>query len=119
MKKLALGMAALALLVCGTMAVAGPVGGGPRTWNGQVEAYSSRYITEYFVGGQRASVGIVGDGATDVDIYVRDENGNLIARGIGPTDIEFVTFTPRWTGRFTIEVRNLGGTWNYVRLVTN
>ncbi len=118
MKRFAFGVAAVALLVVGGMAEAGRLRG-PGEWLGKVPARSSVYLHETFVGGQDAVIAIVGDGSTDVDIYVRDEHGNLVARGIGLTDRERVVFRPRWTGRFTIELRNLGNVWNRVALATN
>jgi hypothetical protein len=62
--------------------------------------------TVTFVGGMQSTVAIVGDGDTDLDLYVYDENGNLIAKSDGPSDREVVRFTPRWTGKFKIHVVN-------------
>ncbi len=118
MKRFILGIAAVLTLACGNWATAEPVLG-PGNWVGRVDAGRSRFINESFVGGRRAVVRIAGDGSTDVDVFVYDENGNLVASGVGPTDREYVTFTPRWTGRFTTEVRNLGNTWNRVLLLTS
>jgi hypothetical protein len=74
---------------------------------------------ETFRGGEFAMIEIDGDGSTDLDIYVYDENGNLITYGIGLSDREVVSFNPLWTGVFRIEVRNLGGRTNWYRLITN
>ena len=62
--------------------------------------------TETFVGGFKAAVVLVGDGDTDLDLYVYDENGKLITYSEGPSDREAVSWTPRWTGKFTIKVVN-------------
>ena len=59
-----------------------------------------------FAGGFKAAVAISGDGDTDLDLYVYDENRNLIASSAGPRDRESVSWTPRWTGKFTIKVVN-------------
>jgi hypothetical protein len=72
-----------------------------------------------FNGGSRAAVAIYGDGDTDLDLYVYDQNGNLICRATGRGDAEACRWTPRWTGPFRIEVRNLGGMSNRYRLATN
>src|SRR5262249_8133800 len=61
-----------------------------------------------FKAGETAKVCIVGDGDTDLDLYVYDELGNLIASGTGPKDREVVEWTPRWPGEFTIKVVNRG-----------
>jgi hypothetical protein len=118
MKQLPFGVAALALLAVGGMAEAGRLKG-PGEWMGPVGARASVLLNETFVGGKDAVIAIVGDGSTDVDIFVRDENGILVAQGIGLTDRERVVFRPIWTGRFTVELRNLGNVTNRVALATN
>jgi len=62
--------------------------------------------TVTFVAGERASVAIVGDGDTDLDLYVFDEFGNRITWSDGPTDREACTWVPRRTGPFKIKVVN-------------
>jgi hypothetical protein len=72
-----------------------------------------------FVGGELAKIGVIGDGDTDLDLYVRDEFGNEIARDDDRTDRCYVQWTPKWTGVFTIEVHNLGRVYNDYTLMTN
>jgi hypothetical protein len=55
-----------------------------------------------------AIVTVKGDGDTDLDLYVYDENGHLIASDDDDTDFCMVRWTPRWTGRFTVKVVNRG-----------
>ena len=55
---------------------------------------------------------IVAYGVTDLDIFVYDLQGRLVAQGIGPTDIEVVTWFPLQDQTYRIVVRNLGSTWN-------
>jgi hypothetical protein len=93
--------------------------GGPGRTVTRVHAFSTDVFEVRFVGGQPAGVSIRGDGDTDLDLYVYDENGNLIGRSTGLSDREIVTWTPRWTGTFRIEVRNLGSVYNQYSLVTN
>lgn len=71
-----------------------------------------------FRGGERAYVAISGDGDSDLDLFVYDENNNLICRSNTAGDDESCAWQPRWTGRFRIEVRNLGVANRYV-IVTN
>lgn len=59
-----------------------------------------------FVGGEEAVVAIVGDGDTDLDLYVYDDNGHLITFSEGRTDRERVSFRPIFTGQFAIKVVN-------------
>ena len=85
----------------------------------RVQAYSVYTFRETFRGGELAEIRMVGDGDTRLDVYIYDENGNLIKSAVGPGDNVYLNWTPRWTGRFRIEVHNLGGVWNEFRLTTN
>jgi hypothetical protein len=118
MRRFALLASVAALLFGVALAEAGRIPG-PGNDVFTVKARSSVNYTMTFRGGERAEIAVVGDGATDLDLYVYDENGNLIVCDEGPTDRCFVRWTPRWTGRFRIEVRNLGSTWNRYALATN
>lgn len=93
--------------------------GGPKAATHVVEARVNDIFRVSFRGGEPAVVGISGDGDTDLDLVVIDENGNVICRADGPSDDEICRWTPRWTGLFRIEVRNLGTVWNRYRIMTN
>jgi hypothetical protein len=84
-----------------------------------VNAHQSLTLNGTFDGGRPARVSIIGDGDTDLDLYIYDENGYLITSGTGWTDRETVAWTPRWTGDFRIVIRNLGPVWNRFLLSTN
>jgi hypothetical protein len=67
-----------------------------------------------------ARVIVIGDGDTDLDLYVYDQNGNLIVNdssGFGRN--LSVRFTPRWTGRFTVRIINRGRVYNTYLMATN
>ena len=72
-----------------------------------------------FKGGQIAAIRVSGDGDTDLDLYVYDERGNLIASDTDRSDECVVAWTPRWTGPFIVRVKNLGGVYNRYRMITN
>ena len=72
-----------------------------------------------FRGGEPAYVVVSGDGDTDLDLYVYDENGNLITYDNDNIDDCVVSFNPRWTGNFYIKIKNLGRVYNRYLLVTN
>lgn len=65
-----------------------------------------------FRGGEVARVIVVGDGDTDLDLYIYDENNNLIAQDIDYTDNCVCSWTPMWTGTFTIKIKNRGNILN-------
>lgn len=72
-----------------------------------------------FRANELAIVAVVGDGDTDLDLYIYDENGNLITKDDDYTDYCYVTFTPRWTGYFTIKIVNRGSVYNRYAISTN
>jgi hypothetical protein len=72
-----------------------------------------------FVGGEYARVEVRGDGDTDLDCFVYDENGGLIDRDTDRTDYCILDWTPAWTGPFTLKIVNLGNVYNQYRLSTN
>ncbi len=121
MKKLATILIALGCLTAtASLAFAGRV---PNSGADTVrcEAYGSVTYYERFYGGETARVSIVGDGDTDLDLFVYDMQGRLVGQGIGLTDRETVTwFVPgNQIQTYRIVVRNLGGVWNRYTLRTN
>lgn len=78
----------------------------------RVYAHQTDIYTKTFRAGSKAEVLVVGDGDTDLDLYVYDENGNLIASDTDYTDRCYISFYPRWTGTFTIKIKNRGNVYN-------
>ena len=84
----------------------------------RVSANSTDVYNVTFIGGEPAEVFLVGDGDTDLDLFIYDENGNLIDSDTDNTDVCLCEWTPRWTGRFTIKIRNYGSVYNeYTMLI--
>jgi hypothetical protein len=84
-----------------------------------VRAYSTDVYRMTFVGGKWEVLFVSGDGSTDLDLYVYDENNNLIAKDDDNSDDCLVRFIPRWTGRFTVKVVNRGRYANRYTLGSN
>ena len=78
-----------------------------------VLAHSTDTYRVTFTGGEEAMVMVIGDGDTDLDLYIYDENGNLIESDTDRSDTMICTWTPKWTGKFTIKIKNLGSVRNY------
>ena len=93
--------------------------GGPKRSYSHVYARSSDTYTAKFWANQLAEVLVSGDGDTDLDLYVYDENGNLITSDTDYTDDSYVRFYPAWTGLFRIKIVNRGGVYNNYAIVTN
>ena len=84
-----------------------------------VPAWGQHLFRATFYGGETARVLVRGDRSSDLDLYVYDENGHLVASDTDLTDQCLVSFTPRWTGLFYIKIVNRGGVANLYRLLTN
>ena len=98
--------------------VRGAVGGAIYS-KSQVEAHDYDIYDITFKAGKFASVIVVGDGDTDLDVYVYDNNGNLIAKSTDYSDTCICTWTPRWTGSFHIKIINRGDVFNRYIFSTN
>jgi hypothetical protein len=78
---------------------------------------SVTYRSEWFQGGEPAEVLVIGDDSTLLSVTVYDENGHYISSDSGTSCR--VTWSPIWTGPFTIKVTNLGNSANVYVLSTN
>lgn len=72
-----------------------------------------------FVGHEWEVLFVSGDGSGDLDLYVYDENGKLVAKDDDNSDDCLVRFMPRWTGSFTIKVVNRDRYANKYTIGTN
>jgi hypothetical protein len=113
--KMALALGLVVVAAVGSASNASPVDG--RKFDIEVvNAYSSVTYTEYFSAGELTTVYVSGDGDTDLDLFIYDENGVLVDSDTAFGDECVATVVPNWTGRFTIEVRNLGSVYNQYTL---
>lgn len=96
-------------VVATTTAFAGSVTPGTSE-NHNVAAGSELSYVEEFRGGELAQVEITGDGASDIDLYIYDSAGALVARSISYGHVEYVEFTPAQTDEFIIRIENFGTT---------
>jgi hypothetical protein len=91
----------------------------PKTHQDTVQPGATDAYAIVFNGGQLAEAGVAGDGTSDLDLLVYDENGHLVCRSTASTDREYCRWWPKWTGPFRIEIQNLGAAANLYRLATN
>ena len=95
----------------GLGAAKGPPGGTKSGWH-RVDAYTTDVFQVVLQGGEPWAVTVNGDGDTDLDLYVYDENGSLIESDTDGMDYCVCSGRARWTGPFTIRVKNLGSVYN-------
>ena len=93
--------------------------GGPCKDYAAVKAYSTYTWTCSFIANRLAEVAVYGDGDTDLDLYIYDSNGNLIASDTDYSDDCYVSWVPRWTGKYYIKIVNRGGVYNRYVILTN
>jgi len=111
--------AVVTFLVLTAVAVEAGAVGGRRSGTATVAPYGIDRYYVTFRGGEHADVVAWGDHGTDLDLYVYDEYGNLIALDDDPSDECAIRFVPRWTGSFTICIVNRGPFANQYVLMTN
>lgn len=109
-------LAAVTLALSSPRADAGRIGG-PASATTTLAAYQSESVDVPFAAGEPAVV-TVGDGATNVDLFIYDADGNL-AVGVGSGDRKTATMSVYRPGFFRVEVRNLGPAANTVVVSTN
>ena len=84
-----------------------------------VSKYSTDTYKVKFKENKRAVVQVKGVGLTDLDLYIYDKNGNLITSDTSESDNCECTWIPKWTGEFTIRIKNRGGFYNLYYMQTN
>lgn len=72
-----------------------------------------------FWGNEYAEVMLLGDGDTDLDLYVYDESGNLVGKDIDNSDACYVSWYADKTQEYKIKVKNLGSVYNEYEIATN
>ena len=105
-------VAALAMpFVMSQSASADPVGGSIfRRFTVSANCYQTWTVRCH--AGEVTRVIVRGDGDTDLDLYVYDQNGNLITSDPDYSDQCIVQFQPYVTSTFTIKIVNRGGLSN-------
>jgi hypothetical protein len=93
--------------------------GGPIRHYVRMEARQTRTFNVEFRANEYARIDVRGDGDTDLDCWVYDENWNLIDSDLDYTDWCILEFNPRWAGVFNLRVRNLGSIWNGTVITSN
>jgi hypothetical protein len=72
-----------------------------------------------FDGKREAQILVSGDGDTDLDLFVYDEGDHLICEDTDSTDTMYCSWTPAWTGKYTVKIQNFGRVSNVYELYTN
>lgn len=96
----------------------GRIGGASRTLSrlpgGQTDVWKVP-----FYGNSYAEVSVLGDGDSNLDVLITDENRNTICYDVSWSDKVYCDFVPAWNGYFYITVKNTGRKRNSYYLLTN
>lgn len=93
--------------------------GGAKYGEGRVYGKDYTDYTAKFWASELAEVVVIGDGDNDLDLYIYDQNGNLIASDTDYTDQCVCRWVPSWTGAFTIRIVNRGAIYSNFAIATN
>lgn len=93
--------------------------GGPKIGEGRVYGKKTVDYTIKFWAGELAEVVVIGDGDNDLDVYIYDQNGNLITSDTDYTDQCVCRWVPAWTGNFRIRIVNRGVVYSDYAIATN
>ena len=92
---------------------------GPVRYTAAVAANGARRHTLAFDGRETATLILIGDGSSDLDYYLYDVNGALVASDEGPSDGATLFWYVPYRQRLTLRVRNRGARRNGYHIVTN
>ncbi len=93
--------------------------GGAVSWLSRLPAGQTDVWEVPFYGSSYAEIAVVGDGDTNLDVAITDENGNVFCYDVSWSDSLYCDFTPSWDGYFYVTVQNIGGVRNSYYLMTN
>ena len=93
--------------------------GGAQVLSDMVYANGEQMFFCDFYAHQVAMVALVGDGDSDLDLVIYDQNMNVVTSDEGYDFDCLCTWTPAWTGRFYMKIVNRGNVYNRFTLATN
>jgi hypothetical protein len=93
--------------------------GGSVSRSYRVDGYSSRTLYGTFRGGELTELAILGDGDTDLDVYIYNADGYLVASDTDDSDKCYLTWRPQYTSSYRIVIKNRGRFYNNFVLMTN
>jgi len=93
--------------------------GGPQMHASRLLSRSSHSYHFTFEGRKKASIAVLGDGETDLDMYIYDETGKLVGLSDTLWDNEMMYWRVEKATSYRVEVRNVGRVYNDYTIITN
>jgi hypothetical protein len=84
-----------------------------------IRGNSTDIISVTFRAREIAAVSIVGDGGSDLDLYVYDKSGNQVCASVSFGDEQKCTWIPRWTEGYDVHIKNRGGISNTYGIISH
>lgn len=106
------------VLTTSSIAMSGDVRG-PQQWNGKVPARDGVEIRFTLAADDTTVITVKGDGDTDVDCYLKDDNDNVTKMDERDTDTCVLVAHPIRTADFKLVLINRGRVFNEVSVRTN
>lgn len=78
----------------------------------RVEAGKITYYTYHARALKPARVVVIGDGDTDLDVYIFDSDANVIAEDSDELDVCVCEWIPKHSGDYIIAIKNWGNVYN-------
>jgi hypothetical protein len=100
-----------------TLVQASPVGGTIRSHGVLAPGGDTDELAFFLRSLERASIRVDGDGDGDIDCYLQNESGAVVASDTDSTDTCVLSVIPRWTGLFTLLIQNNGDRADAYRVV--
>jgi hypothetical protein len=108
-----------AVLLVGQGADAGAKAGQKRFKDVKVPANGQVEYKVVFKANEKAEFACIGDKDTDVDLFVYDADGKLVASDVELSDLALVRWIPTKEQEYKIVVKNLGSVYNLCQLGHN
>jgi hypothetical protein len=114
------GCVVLALALLSATRAAGGSEKGPRRYRDvRVNANADVEYKVKFRQGEMAEAAVIGQGDTDVDLFIYDESGRLVASDVVVSDFCLCRWYPEKTQTYRVVVKNLGTKFNICQVGHN
>lgn len=85
----------------------------------RVNGYATKVFTYRADPGELFRVEVRGDGDTDLDLFIHDDDGHLVCSRTAASDREICIIRARFGGVYRIKVENLGRVYNEATLTVD
>lgn len=92
---------------------------GPFSHKDVIKPHSRDKYDLYLKSDESTRILVKGDGNSDIDCAIFDEDGNLIDKDTNPKETCYLQVIPKWTGKFTLFIINDSSNYSAYALNVN